>query len=196
MDEGSASNQRLHKCPPSLKGWCALAWPIIRSISHKLALHHGLGPWERQDLEQELWLELLVRHGGRDRVDNYRSLGGREVRDHRDAARLLLRLELERIAAVLPQSWEFWRRLRLLPQLRPTSRITDGLIAAAARNSLRRYHLALDVAAILAELPAADRELCKALMDGERIASDDPDHARAIAALRADFSEIGLHEYL
>ena len=85
MDDRNRNPSQQHQSPPALRGWCAVAQPMVRSVSISLARRrHGLGSWDSEDLEQELWLELFVRHSGRDRADNDRCFGGRDVRHCRD----------------------------------------------------------------------------------------------------------------
>lgn len=205
MDEASDfPNQRQLTGKPSQKsrdvlpGWCALAEPIVRSISFQFARCYWLQPCQRQDLEQQLWLELLVRHGGRDRADDCQRLGGQDVRRCRDAVGAQLRGEIEHIAGALARSWPFWRRLRPAPERPLLGAVADALVATNMQESSRRNDLSLDVTAVLAALPAADRSFCESLMAGAAVpfTFDHTDQEGRVAALRADFAALDLHEYL
>jgi hypothetical protein len=206
MDEASdLSNQRLSTGKPApkpgaaLPGWCALAEPIVRSISFRLGYRYWLQPCHRQDLEQQIWLELLVRHGGRDSADDCQRLDGRDVRSCRDVVRAQLRHEIGHIAEALTRSWPFWRRLRPAPERALSDNVADELTATDVRDSSRRHDLSLDVIAVLAALPSADRSLCESLMAGDAAGPspfDDSDHERRVAALQDEFTALDLHEYL
>lgn len=195
-DPHSAIRPRGEAKPP-LPGWCAVAEPIVRSVSFDLARHYWLQPCDRQDLEQELWLELLVRHGGRDRADDYRMFANCDIRACRQAVWSQLRGEIERIAMALARSWPFWRRLRPAPERQMSDAVSEGLTAAGGHDALHRHPLRLDVAAFVAELPAADRLLCESLMAGTPAPPfDEAELERRMDALRADCSACDLHEYL
>lgn len=181
-----------------LPGWCALAKPFVRSISFRLARHYRLQPADRQDLEQELWLELLVRHCGKDRANEFQSLDSRHVQRHRAAIASQLRREIERIGAVLVQSWPFWRRLRPMAERQMPDALTDSLAARGANDDAHHQDLLLDVLGLIQELPAADRALCESLMADAppSLAIDPLEIDQRLAALRSDFMALGLHEYL
>lgn len=196
MDGGSRLTVRSRSWKRSgLPGWCALAEPIVRSISFRLARRFWLQPADRQDLEQELWLELLVRHGGRDRVNDFHSMGGQDAQRHREAIASQLHREVERIAAALVRCWPFWRRLRPAPERQMSDAVREGLTACC--GDVARHHLALDVSALLPELPDADRRFCQSLMNGVSVSAlNSSDDARRMVALRADFTALDLHDYL
>jgi len=190
----TASTARLPQPNGALPGWCAIAQPIVRSVSFHVGRRYWLQPCERQDLEQELWLELLVRHGGTDRVDDFRSLSGKDARQHRAAVWLQLGIEVDRIAAALVRCWPFWRRLRPAPERQMSDAVTESL-AAVGRDG-DRHQLSVDVTALLAALPEADRQLCDSLMAGAPFSAfDQADFTRRVAALRADFTALDLHDY-
>lgn len=182
-----------------LPGWCAVAEPIVRSVSFQFARRYWLQPCQRQDLEQQLWLELLVRHGGRDRADDCQRLGGQDVRSCRAVVHVQLRGEIEHIAGALARSWPFWRCLRPAPERPLLDAVADALTTTDPLDSFRRHDLSLDVIAVLAALPSADRSFCELLMAGDAAGPfpfDRTDHERRVAALRADFAALDLHEYL
>ena len=182
----------------SVPGWCAVAEPIVRSVSFRLGRRYWLQPCDRQDLEQELWLELLMRHGGRDRADHFRRLDGQDARHSRAAVHSQLCREIERIGAALVQSWPFWRRLRPLAERQMPDALIDSLAAPGGSGDMHRRDLLLDVLGLVQELPAADRALCDSLMaDAPLSLPFDPlELDQRLAALRVDFMALGLHEYL
>lgn len=181
-----------------LSGWCAIAAPIVRSVSFRLGRRFWLQPSDRQDLEQELWLELLVRHGGRDRADRFRRLNGQDAKSSRAAIHSQLRREIERIGAALVQSWPFWRRLRPLAERQMPGALIDSLTARGANDDAHHQDLLLDVLGLVQELPAADRALCESLMADvpPSLPFDHREINQRLAALRSDFMALGLHEYL
>ena len=193
----SSTAPKPNRADRELPGWCAIAAPLIRSIGYRLGRRYWLQVCERQDLEQELWLELLVRHGGRDRADHFRLLDGQDARHSRAAVHRHLRGEIERIGAMLVQSWPFWRRPRPAPERQMPDALRDSLAASGTTRELHHHDLLLDVRGLVAELPAADRALCQSLMAGVPVSTfDHPDVDPRIAALRGDFMALGLHEYL
>ena len=181
-----------------LPGWCVIAAPIVRSVSFRLGRRYWLQPCDCQDLQQELWLELLVRHGGRDRADHFRRLNGQEAKSSRAAIHSQLRREIERIGAALVQSWPFWRRLRPLAERQTPGALIDSLTARSGSGDMHRHDLLLDVLGLVQELPAADRALCESLMADAppSLAIDPLEIDQRLAALRSDFMALGLHEYL
>lgn len=181
-----------------LSGWCAIAAPIVRSVSFRLGHRFWLQPCDCQDLQQELWLVLLVRHGGRDRADHYRRLNGQEAKSSRAAIHSQLRREIERIGAALVQSWPFWRRLRPLAERQMSDALTHLLAAPGGSGDMHRHDVLLDVLGLVQDLPAADRALCESLMADAppSLPFDHPEIDQRLAALRSDFMALGLHEYL
>ena len=181
-----------------LPGWCAVAAPIVRSVGFRLGRRYWLQPCDCQDLQQELWLELLVRHGGRDRADHFRRLNGQEAKSSRAAIHSQLRREIERIGAALVRSWPFWRRLRPMAERQMPEAPIDSQTARGAASDTDHQDLFLDVLGLVQELPAADRALCESLMADAppSLPFDHREIDQRLAALRSDFMALGLHEYL
>lgn len=184
------------------KRLCALATPLVRREAWRMAARLGLRFHDRQDVEQELWLELLVRHAGRDRDDSVPGfLSQHDWPQRRAAVRVQLQREVESISAALARSWPFWRRVRPAPERFWPSFLSAELSAADPQAESRRLDLFLDIAELLHELPPADRRLCESLMTVEAdlphaSASTGSDLERRFAALRNDLAALGLHEYL
>ena len=175
----------------------AVAMPIIRARAFWLAASLGLRWHDRDDLEQELWLELLLRHGGGDGTGSLDS----DEPEPLGAVRLQLQQEVQQIAAALARSWPFWRRIR--PALeRFFIPFQSGILTAPdPRAEVRLRDLSLDITGLLAELPAADRQLCQSLMTGSAgslasAACDPAEVASRLVALWNDFIALDLHEYL
>lgn len=181
-----------------LPGWSAIAAPIVRSVSFRLGRRFWLQPCDCQDLQQELWLELLVRHGGRDRTDHFRRLGGQDARTSRAAIHSQLRRKIERIGAALVRSWPFWRRLRPMAERQMPDAPIDSRTARGANDDAHHQDLLLDVLGLIQELPAADRALCESLMAHAppSLPFDPLEINQRLATLRSDFMALGLHEYL
>lgn len=184
------------------KRLCVLATPLVRSQASRMTARLGLRFDDRQDLEQELWLELLVRHAGRDRDDRVPGfLSQRDWPECRAAAWVQLQREIEEIAAALARSWPFWRRVRPNPERFWPSFLSAELTPADRNCEFRRLDLSLDVSELLGQLPAADRHLCESLMTGDAdlphaSTSNCADMERRLAVLRNDLAALGLHEYL
>ena len=190
MDDARSSSCKPR--PEPLPGWWAMARPIVRSISFRLGHRHRLQSCDRNDLEQELWLQLLVRHGGRQRGDHHPALSHPDALSHYEAMRSQLRSEVEQAGAALRRSWALWRR----QQERSERHVPAGLLESLACHEVDRFDLSLDIAAIAAGLPAAQRKLCAMLMAGSPVpGADDIGRAHRLAALRAAFSALDLHHY-
>jgi hypothetical protein len=204
MEESSNLERKDHRIPHEL--W-VVAGPLVKSKASRLAIRLDLRLHEREDIEQELWLELLTRR----RLTGPRGRDGGASESHADrcaheqpsAARAQLQREIEQIEAGLTRTLAFWRRIAPRRE-RLVSLLWAGQWLADPRDAAQRQDLRLDVAALLAELPAADRRLCYSLMNDEAAAGASAnsdtfvgaDHERRIAALRSDFAALGLHEYL
>ena len=184
------------------KRLCALATPLVRSEAWRMAVRLGLRLHDRQDLEQELWLELLVRHAGRDRDDSVPGfLSQHDWPKRRAAVRVQLQREVESISAALARSWPFWRRVRPAPERFWPLFLSAELTAADPQTESRRLDLSLDFAELLGQFPEADRRLCESLMDGDAelpqsAISDGAGLEHRLAALRNDLAALDLHEYL
>ena len=173
----------------------AIAIPLVRAKAHRLTGCFNLCPFDRDDLEQELWLRLLVRW------DQGISEGAEQLPP--SALCLHLKREIDDVAASLICSSAFWQVLR------PAWRCADNLVldcanAPTARHYPTRGHeLRLDLAAAIAQLPAALRDTYRRIVvetsatEPARAANRWPEGAeKEIAAIREIFTSLGLHEYL
>lgn len=179
-----------------------LAMPIVRSTAWRMGVSLGLRFHDRQDLEQQIWLELLVRHAGRDKDDRIPGfLDECHWRQQRSTARSQLQREVERIATALARSWPFWRRVRPAPERFSPFFAFDELTAFDPQPGIGRHDLSLDLTELLSQLPAADRRLCESLMNDATDSSqytpaNCADMERRLAALRSDMAALHLQEYL
>ena len=190
-------------------GLCAAAGPIVRAKVRKLAGRHRLQPCDRDDLEQEIYLELLAGWAAAGLSESARgepppgsALCSLRDDGHTATLQVDLTREVERVAGSLVRPRSFWRRERSLPP--------SAAAVLVARPSACRpdgHDLRLDMAVALAHLPDNMRGLCRRLILTELTAVTDfhpqqPDmnalaevQAQAVP-LRLLFTSLGLHQYL
>ena len=170
----------------------AIAMPLVRAQSGRLASYWRLQSWDRDDLEQEFWLDLLTLWN--DRGDAYERLPRFVLIRH------VQRQVAEVTASLVRSSW-FWHRLR------STCQSADGFVLECATDArlrhepLRLHDLRSDLATVVSKLPDQLRETCHRLMSAAP-----PDELRTdangwltdaqTAALRDVFKSRDLHEYL
>ena len=199
---GAGAASRLRPPRPEADGYTCR---LVRSRARRLARQAGLKTEDRQDIEQELWVDLLVRWH---RFDAARA-GGRtfatRVVEHRAAT-------LFRRSRTVAESTQRKRR-SLHDTVQdgdgrpvPIAQVLDDRAQAArtGSHSLAADHqvdLATDVAGVLADLPEELRDLCERLKESSiaRIAKDmgiaRTSLYRRIEKIREHFVSTGLHEY-
>ena len=172
---------------------CAIAMPLVRATTSRLTARFQLRAFDRDDLEQELWLELLIRWN--------RSGSACAERLPRFILLRRLKREIGEVAALLAHSSWLWHRLR------PTCQSADRFVLECATDArlghepLRLHELRSDVAAVVSQLPAHLRQTCHRLMSATAPDElcDDANGRSAdadTAALRDVFKSSDLHEYL
>ena len=133
-------------------------------MAHRLADRFDLRPQDRDDLEQELWLALLVRWSAAARSTC------RELEASPCAApeqfteaglRRLVARDVDQVAASL------LRRHPLSIREHPLLLRIQRTPVAQAGDESRRRELRLDLAAVLSRLPGELRELCHRVLSGE-----------------------------
>jgi len=174
---------------------CAIAMPLVRAKAGRLAAYFQLHPFDRDDLEQELWLELLIRWDRRGSAC--------AKRPPRFSLFSRLKREIDEVAISLIRSHSFWHRMRPARQRADTSVLEYATDASVGHEPTRAHELRLDVASVIVQLPAELRETCRQIAF-EELPGDPPRHTHGspagpdaqIAALRKIFKSLDLHEYL
>lgn len=171
---------------------CAIAMPLVRAQSGRLAAYWRLQSCDRDDLEQEFWLELLIRWNHRGSVCE---------RLPRFILFRRLKREIGEVAASLIRSSSFWRHLRLTCQSADRFVLERATDARLGHEPLRLHDVRSDLATVVSKLPDQLRETCHRLMSAAP-----PDELRTdangwltdaqTAALRDVFKSRDLHEYL
>lgn len=174
---------------------CAIAIPLVRAKADRLAVCFNLCSFDREDLEQELWLRLLVRW------DQGISEGPEQLPPSALCSRL--KREIHDVAASLICSRAFWQGLRPAWECADNFVLDCATVPSASHHPARRHELQLDLAAAIAQLPAALRDTYQRIVietsaaEPPRATNGWPEGAeREIAALREIFTSLGLHEYL
>ena len=195
--------------PSKWSGLCAAAGPIVRATVRKLAGRHRLRPCDRDDLEQEIYLELLAGWAaiGLSELARSEPPPASALRDPRDDGHTAtlgvdLTREVERVAGSLVWPRSFWRREQSLPP-------SAAAVLAARPFACRPdgHDLRQDMAVALARLPDDLRGLCCRLVLAEIKSVTDfhPNQTDASAlaevqaqavSLRLLFTSLGLHHYL
>lgn len=180
---------------PESQRLCAIAIPLVRAKADRLAVCFNLCPFDRDDLEQELWLRLLIRW----------NQGISEGAEQLPALALCshLKREIDDVAASLICSSAFWQGLRPAWQCADDFVLDCATARTARHHPARRQELRLDLAAAIVRLPAALRDTYQRIVietwsaESPRATNAWPEGAeREIAALRKIFTSLGLHEYL
>ncbi len=178
---------------------------LIRSRAQRLARQAGLKIEDRQDIEQELWVDLLVRWRRFDAARACDRTFATRVVEHR----VVTLLRESRTVAKSAQ-----RKRRSLHDTVedgdgrsvPMAQVLDDRAQAARTGSHsvatdRQADLAVDVAGVLTDLPEELRDLCERLKDSSiaHIARDmgiaRASLYRRIEKIREHFVSAGLHEY-
>jgi hypothetical protein len=137
---------------------------IIRSKAWRLCRRWNLRFHEREDLEQELWLALLIHWNQQQTSDEPIGLSSNDGQWDMATLRHHLVHQVEYIVASMIYSDAFWQSIRPRRELLGGAWLEEVLMD---RESLspQQIDLRLDVAEVLAQLPPGLRQLCDRLME-------------------------------
>ena len=186
-----------------------LAKPFIECKTRQLVGKYGFRKRDREDIEQELYLDVLQRLENFDSSKAKLATFIQRVVEHKIADLLRQRCSdkamAERTALSLSMTVEkdrsTGREITLGDCI--TNEQYDGFVRNRTRYRLEEHELAMDVHEVLAKLPERLRTACELLMEGRSVAETgrvmDMKHAtfyeQIFEPLRAVFQETNLEIY-